>query len=186
MIKDVLVIANFYQIFTGFQTVGCLVLGVGHVTKYIGRVPCRWLHRIPTVGCLVLGVGHVTISMDGYLHLFRRGLGQMKGNGRKLDGRTPEDRAPNDAEAVEHHLAAAQQGVHPKVESCQSARARDHERVGPQAMGLSDASRPALTEDTMRKHHLGAPRAQSAGLGGRPPSKGSRYTNHDGVLLRRT
>ena len=102
----------------------------------------------------------------------------MKGNGRKLDGRTPEDRAPNDAEAVEHHLAAAQQGVHPKVESCQSARARDHERVGPQAMGLSDASRPALTEDTMRKHHLGAPRAQSAGLGGRPPSKGSRYTNH--------
>ena len=71
----------------------------------------------------------------------------MKGNSRELDGRTPEDRAPNDAEAVEHHLAAAQQGVHPKVESCQPGRARDHERVRPLAMGLSGASRPGQIED---------------------------------------
>ena len=70
----------------------------------------------------------------------------MKANSRELDGRTPKDRAPNDAGAAEHHLAAVQASAHPKVESHQHGRVRDHEGVRPRAMGLPDASRPGLIE----------------------------------------
>ena len=71
-----------------------------------------------------------------HMQLFRRALGQMKRHDHELNGRTPTNRASNDAGAAEHHLAAVQQGVHPNVVSCKPGHARDHERVEPRQMGL--------------------------------------------------